>query len=570
MPTDLHFSAPGPGFWVLDTGHLTTPCSGYHQAIFRDWFMLAFEQNLKRYGSLLEGLDWEWVHGFPYYRLRFAGTPPDATELPTREQWDALAASHEGVRERLAAAQVTMQTKLWREELAQWDGEDKPRAIATHRALLAVDPTGLSDGELLAYLARCTRNLEEGVYLHHIYNMAAWVAVGDLVATAMRWTGCSDAEAFGLLSGASPDALGGELALEQLVEAVRADVAARALLAPDRDAGDGAAAVLAALRAAAGAVGEAARDYVDLVAYRPVNGEDVGDTCAFELPELLVNGIRAAVTDGVRENVGGGSEQAERVAAIRAAVPAEHLAEFDELLAEARLVYRLREERAVFGDQWALGVARRGLLAAGERLAAGGRLEEAAHLVEATWPEVQALLRDDPGAATAADLAERAHYRATARFEDVPQTLGPPPGPPLPLEWLPPLAARLETALGTAVGALFGGAPGEASENVLRGVGVSPGSVEGTARILGSSREYARVQEGDILVTRGTTAAFNIVLPLVTGIVTDRGGLLCHAAIISREYGIPAVVGTGDATTRIADGARIRVDGGTGEVTILS
>ena len=43
MPTDLQFDTPGAGFWVLDTGHLTTPCSGYHQALFRDWFMLAFE-----------------------------------------------------------------------------------------------------------------------------------------------------------------------------------------------------------------------------------------------------------------------------------------------------------------------------------------------------------------------------------------------------------------------------------------------------------------------------------------------------------------------------------------------
>ena len=119
------------------------------------------------------------------------------------------------------------------------------------------------------------------------------------------------------------------------------------------------------------------------------------------------------------------------------------------------------------------------------------------------------------------------------------------------------------------VGALFGGEAPASSATVLRGTGVRPGIVEGTARVLGSSSEYARVEEGDILVTRATTAAFNIVLPLVAGIVTDRGGLLCHAAIIAREYGIPTVVGTGEATRRITDGARVRVDGGTGEVTLL-
>ncbi len=73
-----------------------------------------------------------------------------------------------------------------------------------------------------------------------------------------------------------------------------------------------------------------------------------------------------------------------------------------------------------------------------------------------------------------------------------------------------------------------------------------------------------------MLVTASTTEAFNIVLPLLGAIVTDRGGLLSHAAIVSRECGIPAVVGCREATALIADGARVRVDGTTGEVRVLS
>ena len=71
------------------------------------------------------------------------------------------------------------------------------------------------------------------------------------------------------------------------------------------------------------------------------------------------------------------------------------------------------------------------------------------------------------------------------------------------------------------------------------------------------------------LVTESTTEAFNILLPLLGGVVTDNGGLLSHAAIVSREYGIPGVVGTREATQRITDGMRLRVDGDTGEVTVL-
>jgi phosphoenolpyruvate synthase/pyruvate phosphate dikinase len=71
-------------------------------------------------------------------------------------------------------------------------------------------------------------------------------------------------------------------------------------------------------------------------------------------------------------------------------------------------------------------------------------------------------------------------------------------------------------------------------------------------------------------VTNSTTTAFNIVLPLLGAIVTDRGGLLSHAAIVAREYGIPGVVGCTDATRVLLDGALVRVDGSLGEVEVVS
>jgi pyruvate,water dikinase len=118
--------------------------------------------------------------------------------------------------------------------------------------------------------------------------------------------------------------------------------------------------------------------------------------------------------------------------------------------------------------------------------------------------------------------------------------------------------------------AMFGLPPETAQEPTrLRGTGSSPGIVTGTARVIRSPAEFGRLQPGDILVTSTTTESFNIVLPLLGGIVTDTGGLLSHAAIVSREYGIPGVVGTRHATKRIPDGATIRVDGLKGEVVLL-
>ena len=82
-------------------------------------------------------------------------------------------------------------------------------------------------------------------------------------------------------------------------------------------------------------------------------------------------------------------------------------------------------------------------------------------------------------------------------------------------------------------------------------------------------QDFNRLQQGDVLITRNTGPAFNVVLPLLGAIVTDRGGQLSHAAIVAREYGIPAVVGTREATTMFPDGARVRVNGDKGVVELV-
>ena len=104
---------------------------------------------------------------------------------------------------------------------------------------------------------------------------------------------------------------------------------------------------------------------------------------------------------------------------------------------------------------------------------------------------------------------------------------------------------------------------------MLTGLSVNAGTYEGPARLVDSSADFEKIKQGDVLVTRMTSPYFNVVLPMLGAIVTDRGGQLCHAAIVAREYGIPGIVGTRDATRTIQDGARVRVDGTTGEVRLL-
>jgi pyruvate,water dikinase len=112
-------------------------------------------------------------------------------------------------------------------------------------------------------------------------------------------------------------------------------------------------------------------------------------------------------------------------------------------------------------------------------------------------------------------------------------------------------------------------ADGDADSNEIRGFAASSGVAEGPARVVKSVEEIARLRKGDILVCQVTNPTWAPIFQKIAGAVSDIGGSMSHAAIVAREYGLPAVVGTGTATSRIKDGQRIRVDGGRGVVTIL-
>ncbi|MGL5850641.1 MAG: PEP-utilizing enzyme, partial [Phycicoccus sp.] len=103
----------------------------------------------------------------------------------------------------------------------------------------------------------------------------------------------------------------------------------------------------------------------------------------------------------------------------------------------------------------------------------------------------------------------------------------------------------------------------------ITGMAASPGVAEGPARVVSSAEDIGEVREGEILVAPITAPSWAPVFSKIKATVTDIGGLMSHAAIVCREYGVPAVTGTGQATTAIRTGDVIRVDGNTGKVTRL-
>lgn len=103
----------------------------------------------------------------------------------------------------------------------------------------------------------------------------------------------------------------------------------------------------------------------------------------------------------------------------------------------------------------------------------------------------------------------------------------------------------------------------------FKGIPGSPGVVEGKVIIVKSPTDFDRVRTGDIMVCRMTSPAWITVFPKLTGLITDAGGMLAHPAVVAREFGIPAVTGTGVATKLLRNGQRVRVDGNKGIVQIL-
>jgi pyruvate,water dikinase len=540
--TPRTYEAPGPGTWEQDSTHFPRPVTRYGFDVFREPFVRGFKEGSARYGLLFSHLEPASVNGFFYNRV----TDVDPDDGPEVER-------------RFGAATEALKSKLWRADLDLWDREFMPDSIQRNGALQSVALADLDTEGLLAHLAAVRENAGEMVWRHHKFTIPAIIPTGLYLSHALAWTGLDAGQVLAPLKGSSPVSLGAKDELARL-----AHVLSDAALGPKGFDGASAQDTIDRLKRWDDPVGEATRAYLGAIGLRLAGGYDIADPCAIELPDMILGTIWAVVdahgADPVEE-----SDAAARL--VREAVPEQHRERFDELLGEARRMNRIRDERGIYNDNWGTGIARTAILEAGRRLVGSGRLQDAQNALDATFDELAAVLRGSEEPSRDA-LAERTDQRLNAPIEEVPHILGPEPTPPPPLDGLPPDCAQMMGALGATLGEVFGGPP-QTMDATIKGRPVSPGVYTGTARIVGHPADCNRLVQGDVLVTASTSSAFNVVLPLLGAIVTDRGGQLSHAAIVAREYGIPAVVGTMKATDVIRDGARITVDGTAGTVEIV-
>lgn len=230
----------------------------------------------------------------------------------------------------------------------------------------------------------------------------------------------------------------------------------------------------------------------------------------------------------------------------------EALQRFERLAREARRAHAVREEQArVFTLAWP--VLRRAILRIGEHLARARALTTADGVFFLSRAEIERAIRGEGREGLAARASER---RATWQWQrrlSAPLLLGELP------RHMKDAFAQLDAILDA------GGAP---APNELRGMPGSPGRVTGRVRVVRSVVDLDRLEPGEILVAPLTTPAWTLAFTRAAAVVTDTGSVASHASVVAREYGLPAVVATGDATTRLRDGQTVTVDGARAVVRI--
>ncbi len=205
-------------------------------------------------------------------------------------------------------------------------------------------------------------------------------------------------------------------------------------------------------------------------------------------------------------------------------------------LTRSRRAFRARENSRFYLTR-PLPTVRATMLELGHRLQAVGVLDEPQAVFHLTLGELERVLSWPPPPALVAELRASVARRAAERaaLAHTPLTDS---------SWYAPSRQRAE-----ATGALVSGTPG------------SPGVAVGPARIVAGVADFDRLHAGEVLVTPYTNPAWTPLFPRAAAVVVDTGGAASHAAIVAREFGIPAVMATGDATRRLVDGQRVRVDG---------
>lgn len=487
------------------------------------------------------------------YRYRAMGLP---ATIPVRV-WngytyfalkiDAPADQHEALLNRAP----DMRRTLIPGTTAYWH-KTRPELQSMYREIDAVSGDEPRD-ELVAAWERVWTLVERAWQIHFHVITGPYQVLDDLAARYEALVpGGTAAEALELVAGTIPELRDVEGELDELVETAgrAADVAARLRVTPAPD-----------VATVAGLTGSA--PFVSAVeAFLVRHGhlghvrEDLMEPSWSEDPRPLLAEIGRRLGRPANRAAGRWTERAtaaearaDVVRSILADRP-DDLAAFEALLTTAREIGPLTEGHNYWIDRMISDRLRRFTRRVGRHLVRVGVIADPDDVAYLRRGEVPDLIRDPVDRRTL--IAERAARHATQAAIRPPSKVG-----------------KIAPAQLDANADRFGGARFDpVDRHTLKGTGASTGIVRGPARIVHGPDDFERVQPGDIVVATASNPGWVPLFAIAGGFVTDAGGVLSHAAVVAREFGLAAVVGTGDATARIDDGQMIEIDGTTGLVRL--
>jgi len=305
------------------------------------------------------------------------------------------------------------------------------------------------------------------------------------------------------------------------------------------------------------------REFVGKYGWRLIDTWDVATPSWIEQPSLGLRDVRSGIAkggaftlDAERERLVKLREEAERE--ILSKAPSEQKEWFTALMRLTQKCGTFSEEHNLFIDCPAMAILRHLFMEYGRRFTKAGVIDDPKDILFLFPEQVR----------KAAICMERINLRpyVEKNKKEWQENCKVPPEPFIGDMTRVPEAVRKDAIIQVAV-ALPRVRPELKAD--LYGASSIPGVMEGIARVAMSERELGTVQPGEILVAPGTSVPWTPIFSIISAVVTDAGGSLAHAAIVAREYRIPAVVGTMEATKKINSGDRIRVDGDMNAVYIL-
>ncbi|MGA7281912.1 MAG: PEP/pyruvate-binding domain-containing protein [Acidimicrobiia bacterium] len=553
------------GFWQRDAGHAPQPNSRLYSSMVLPQTNVAGKAWFEEYGFLLDGMEWREIGGWQYIWLRPLGgeerKPPPAFLVPM------LRRVVPPLRARVRACVEAMRSDRAGTNLRRWHDEWKPDLRSRAEALRSPVLNDISDDQLLQHLDRVSELIGDAMRIHFVLHGAGFLYLAGLAAVGRELLGWDDAETLELLSGLSGTSTEPAAKLSELAQQARDDPVLRGVFTtqelPDLD----------ELSDLAPSFGADLSQYLNEYGYRALRYE-LMDRSLAENPDLVIQILRDQVVAEfdpdtnlarVRERAGERLEMARRILGNR---PTD-LARFETALDRARTAYPVREDSEFFTVSVPLGLARLTALELGARLADRGQIVERDDVFYLDTSHVGELL--DSGKTARDTVLKHKGERVWALNHAGPATFGEDPGPPPSFAGFPEEVKKAMGALLWAVERTFETSLSgrvQADAERIDGIAAAPGKYTGTARKVMDETQFDRIRAGDVLVCPITSPVWSVLFASVGALVTDTGGILSHPAIIAREYQIPAVVATGNATTLIEDGAQVTVDGTNGVVEV--